>query len=116
MGGVQLACFRGWPEGVAAVLDVPTLDPMVPISPSGDTPLHWLCKAGSSWSVCDVNGMSVEVDAAITALVPPGPLKPSQVRGLVTVRPLPLLILPVDCAGRLISYTPADGASVLLVH
>lgn len=114
---VQLACFRGWPEGVAAVLAVPTVDPMVPISPSGDTPLHWLCKAGSSWSTFEVNGTSVEVDSAITALVPPGPLKPLQIRGLVTVRPSPLLILPaVDVAETLMVSATAYSASEWLVH
>lgn len=88
-GAMQLACFRGWPEGVAAVLDVSELDPMVAISPAGDTPLHWLCKVGSTWATTDVNGTSVEVESALTALVEPCQLKPSQVRGLVTVRPSP---------------------------
>lgn len=87
---VQLACFRGWSEGIAAVLAVPSVDPMAPINDAGDTPLHWLCKAGSSWADVAVGGKSVDIYAAMTALMAPGELKPSQIRGVVTVRPPPL--------------------------
>eukprot|EP00892_Ulva_mutabilis_P003709 jgi/Ulvmu1/170/UM001_0174.1 len=79
-----LPCFAGWPEGAAAVLAEARVDPLVPISPAGDTPLHWVCKAGSCWASGDVNGASAEVDAEIAALYAPGPLQPKQVRGLVT--------------------------------
>lgn len=85
---MQLACFSSWPWGASAVMAVERMDPLARISPSGDTPLHWVCKAGSFWAGAAINGCSSEVDSELAALVPPRDVLPQHVRDLVVVRPL----------------------------